>query len=202
MESQELALLHERKALMDLSFQLTKTPRKTINPKCSSTASTGTETVIQRTNKEYKGPAVIKSTLRKDASEDNIPSETAATLKDGDSKPEASPETRSAATQKGDSKNSIPYDPKEGTQQSDDQCASSNIKMTPLIDASPTSATEVTLDDQKVSADQILHDNYDEFDFVSPEGMKRMFGSLSQESKIQFSPASPIYVPNESPTSL
>lgn len=214
MVSQEMALLQERKALKDLSFQLANIPQKTAQPKDGSTVTNVTETTAQKSNEEDKTPSVTEST-KIYTSKDSIPFDKTAAQEDDDSKDNLSSETKSvttqerktentpstdanATTQKGDNQNSIFSEPNESTQKSDDKDVSSSIKMTPPENASGASTLQVTPEDQKYSIDQIIDDD-DDFDYVSPVGMKRMFGTLSQESKI-FQPTSPVNIRMDSPT--
>ncbi|XP_050720121.1 cylicin-1-like isoform X2 [Eriocheir sinensis] len=149
------------------------------------------------------------------ASEDSIPSHTAAAQDNGDSEDKTSSETRSAATegsitedtpsvdtkatpQKGDANTTTPSEPKESTQQGDDKGASPNMKVTPQKDDSAASATEVTPEQKYPEAQVVLDDEV--FDFVSPLGMTRMFGTQYEDSKISFLPPSPAHQTIDSPT--
>lgn len=91
-----------------------------------------------------------------------------------------------------------PTKEKTSSQQDNDKHASSDIKITPLKDASAAPAVEVTPEDQKYSSDDVVL--VDDDDLPSPVGMQRMFGTMSQESKIQFPQVSPIRIIRDVPT--
>ncbi|MPC12536.1 hypothetical protein E2C01_005235 [Portunus trituberculatus] len=198
LESQALALLEERKALQDLSLQISNSPRKTVKPKHDSLATVPSdmEQADKKAESEDGTVSEMKFTLPKVMHQESIPLDTVAVRKDS-----SFFETNTAVPQKDQDKDTAPVctngtlrnntmdntsDALTNTEQTIDSGVPSHE--TPPK-ATPASTTQDSPCDRKKTPEQVATD--EEYDGPSPIGMRRMFGSFSAEPKIPLPCPSP-----------